>query len=108
REEIFGPVAPITVFDTEEEAVALVNSSEYGLAAAVHSRSESRGLKVATQLCSGMLHINDQTVNNEFQVPFGGMGASGNGSRFGGPANIDEFTQTQWISVMGPGMQYPF
>jgi len=108
REEIFGPVAPITVFDTEEEAVALVNSSEYGLAAAVHSRSESRGLKVATQLCSGMLHINDQTVNNEFQVPFGGMGASGNGSRFGGPANVDEFTQTQWISVMGPGMQYPF
>ncbi|WP_369856904.1 benzaldehyde dehydrogenase [Candidatus Thalassolituus haligoni] len=108
NEEIFGPVAPIMVFDTEEEAIALVNSSEYGLAVAVHSQSESRALSVASKLRAGMVHINDQTVNNEFQVPFGGMGASGNGSRFGGPANIEEFTETQWVSVMGPGMQYPF
>jgi benzaldehyde dehydrogenase (NAD) len=107
-EEIFGPVAPITVFDTEEEAIALVNSSEYGLAAAVHSLSESRAMRVGSKLRAGMVHINDQTVNNEFQVPFGGMGASGNGSRVGGPANIEEFTETQWVSVMGPGMQYPF
>ena len=55
-----------------------------------------------------MVHINDQTVNNEFQVPFGGFGASGNGSRFGGPASFDAFTQTQWLSVMHRGIQYPF
>lgn len=107
-EEIFGPVAPITVFDTDEEAVALVNSSSYGLAAAVHSASIPRAMALASRLETGMVHINDQTVNNEFQVPFGGMGASGNGGRFGGPASFEEFTQTQWVSVMNKGIQYPF
>ena len=107
-DEIFGPVAPITVFDTEEEAVALVNASPYGLAAAIHSANVSRAMAVANQLHTGMIHINDQTVNNEFHVPFGGMGASGNGGRFGGPANLDEFTQTQWVSVMDQPIVYPF
>ncbi|MFW7348414.1 MAG: benzaldehyde dehydrogenase [Pigmentiphaga sp.] len=107
-DEIFGPVAPITVFDTDEEAVALVNSSPYGLAAAIHTRNVQRGMALADRLHTGMIHINDQTVNNEFHVPFGGMGASGNGGRFGGPVNLDEFTQTQWVSVMEQGIQYPF
>lgn len=107
-EEIFGPVAPITTFDSDDEAVALVNGSPYGLAAAVHTRDVQRGLRIAQRLKTGMVHINDQTVNNEFHVPFGGMGASGNGGRFGGPANLEEFTQTQWLSVMEQGMQYPF
>jgi benzaldehyde dehydrogenase (NAD) len=107
-EEIFGPVAPITVFDSDDEAVALVNGSAYGLAAAIHTRQIQRGLAMAQRLRTGMVHINDQTVNNEFHVPFGGMGASGNGGRFGGPANLEEFTQTQWISVMEQGIQYPF
>jgi benzaldehyde dehydrogenase (NAD) len=107
-EEIFGPVAPVTVFDTDDEAVALVNSSPYGLAAAVHGASIPRALAVASRLKAGMVHINDQTVNNEFQVPFGGVGASGNGGRFGGPASFEEFTQSQWISVMHSGIQYPF
>ena len=107
-DEIFGPVAPVTVFDSDEEAITLVNSSPYGLAAAVHSGSVARALALASRLKSGMVHVNDQTVNNEFQVPFGGMGASGNGGRFGGPASFDEFTQSQWISVMERGIQYPF
>ncbi len=107
-DEIFGPVAPITVFDTDEEAAALVNASPYGLAAAIHSASVSRAMAVANQLHTGMIHINDQTVNNEFHVPFGGMGASGNGGRFGGPANLDEFTQSQWVSVMDKPIVYPF
>jgi benzaldehyde dehydrogenase (NAD) len=55
-----------------------------------------------------MVHINDQTVNNEFQVPFGGMGVSGNGGRFGGPASVHEFTQTQWLSTMATPIIYPF
>jgi benzaldehyde dehydrogenase (NAD) len=108
REELFGPVAPVTVFDTEDEAVALVNGSPYGLAAAIHSRSIARAMALASRIKAGMIHINDQTVNNEFQVPFGGMGASGNGGRFGGPANFHEFTQTQWISVTDKPVIYPF
>jgi benzaldehyde dehydrogenase (NAD) len=107
-DEIFGPVAPITVFDTEDEAIELVNASPYGLAAAVHSANVSRAMAVANRLHTGMIHVNDQTVNNEFHVPFGGMGASGNGGRFGGPANLEEFTQTQWVSVMEQPIVYPF
>lgn len=108
KDEIFGPVAPVTLFDSVDEAIELVHASEYGLAAAVHSGSMSVAMSVARRLKSGMIHINDQTVNNEFQVPFGGMGASGNGGRFGGPANVDEFTQTQWISAMDAPIEYPF
>ncbi len=108
HEEIFGPVAPVTVFDSDDEALELVHASDYGLAAAIHSRSRSAAMGIATRLRAGMVHINDQTVNNEFQVPFGGMGASGNGGRFGGPANVEEFTQTQWISELETPIEYPF
>lgn len=108
QDELFGPVAPITAFDTDEEAVELVNRSDYGLSAAIHTASHIRAMAMARAMKTGMIHINDQTVNNEFQVPFGGMGASGNGGRFGGPANIEEFTQTQWISSMDAPITYPF
>jgi benzaldehyde dehydrogenase (NAD) len=108
KEELFGPVAPITVFDSDEEAIALANSSAYGLAAAIHSSSVARASALAERLHSGMVHINDQTVNNEFHVPFGGMGASGNGGRFGGPANVHEFTHSQWVSVLDQPITYPF
>lgn len=107
-EEIFGPVAPITLFDSDEEAINLINASPYGLAAAIHSASTERAQRIAERIKVGMVHINDQTVNNEFQVPFGGMGRSGTSGRFGGPANLDEFTTTQWVSVMEHGIQYPF
>ena len=107
-DEIFGPVAPITVFDTDDEAVALANGSEYGLAAAVHSADLARASGFASRLKTGMVHINDQPVNNEFQVPFGGMGASSSGGRFGGPANVDAFTTTQWVSTMAQPITYPF
>ncbi len=107
-DEIFGPVAPIVVFDTDEEALALANDSQYGLAGAVYSRSISRGLALAQRIRAGMVHVNDQTVNDEAVIPFGGMGASGNGSRFGGAANWDEFTQWQWVTVRDEPKSYPF
>jgi len=107
-DEIFGPVAPVVTFDTDEEALALANDSEYGLAGAVYSRSISRGLAVAERIRSGMVHVNDQTVNDEAIIPFGGMGASGNGSRFGGAANWDEFTQWQWVTVRDEPRSFPF
>lgn len=108
NEELFGPVAPVTTFDDDDEAVELVNRSAYGLCAAIHTRSISRGIAFSQRLKTGMVHINDQTINNEFHVPFGGMGSSGNGGRFGGPANVHEFTQSQWLSVMDQPIIYPF
>jgi benzaldehyde dehydrogenase (NAD) len=107
REEIFGPVAPVVVFDTDDEALELANDSEYGLTGAVYSRSVSRGLALAQRIRSGMVHVNDQTVNDEATIPFGGMGASGNGTRFGGPANWDEFTEWQWVTVRDEPRSFP-
>jgi benzaldehyde dehydrogenase (NAD) len=98
-DEIFGPVAPVIQFDSDDEAVALANSSEYGLAAGVYSRSISRGLSIANRIRAGMVHVNDQTINDEAVIPFGGMGLSGNGSRFGGEANLEAFTEWQWLTV---------
>lgn len=108
QNEIFGPVAPVTVFDTEEEAVSLANSSDYGLAASIHTGSTGQALAIAKRLKTGMVHINDQPINCEPHVPFGGMGASGSGGRFGGQASIEEFTQSQWVSVVEKAAQYPF
>jgi benzaldehyde dehydrogenase (NAD) len=106
--EIFGPVAPVTVFSDDAEAVALANRTEYGLVAAIQTRSVNRGLAMAAQIRAGMVHINDTTVNDEPQAPFGGMGSSGNGGRHGGHANWDEFTQWQWVTARDEAVVYPF
>ena len=98
-DETFGPVAPVVGFDSDDEAVALANDSEYGLAAGVYSRSISRGLAIANRIRAGMVHVNDQTINDEAIIPFGGMGISGNGGRFGGEASLEAFTQWQWVTV---------
>ena len=108
KEEIFGPVAPVIGFDSDAEAIALANDSDYGLSAAIHSGNLVRANAMANAINAGMVHINDQTVNNEYQVPFGGMKSSGNSGRFGGPANLDEFTERKWISTMATPIQYPF
>jgi benzaldehyde dehydrogenase (NAD) len=107
-DEVFGPVAPVVVFDTDEEALALANDSEYGLAGAVYSRSISRGLALAQRIRAGMVHVNDQTINDEAIIPFGGMGASGNGSRYGGEANLDTFTDWQWVTVRDEPKSFPY
>ncbi|WP_454838129.1 MULTISPECIES: benzaldehyde dehydrogenase [Pseudomonas] len=107
NDEIFGPVAVVVPFDTDEEAVALANDTEYGLSAAVLSRDVGRALKLGEQLRVGLLHINDQTVNDEVINPFGGVGASGNGTSIGGAANWEEFTQWQWLTVKGEAPAYP-
>ncbi|WP_375187215.1 benzaldehyde dehydrogenase [Sphingobium yanoikuyae] len=108
REEIFGPVAVITTFADDAEAVKLANQTEYGLSAAILSRNVSRALALGEQLHTGLLHINDQTVNDEVVNPFGGVGASGNGSAIGGPANWEEFTEWQWVTIKGEAPAYPF
>ncbi|MER5434114.1 benzaldehyde dehydrogenase [Streptomyces sp. NPDC002588] len=101
REEIFGPVAPVVAFRTDTEAVEIANDTEYGLTAAVHSRSLPRATALAGQLRTGMVHINDVTAKDAANAPFGGMGASGNGSRIGGTANLEQFTQWRWTTMPG-------
>jgi len=107
-EEMFGPVAAIARFSSDDEAVALANQTEYGLSAGVISGSTSRAMKIGNRLRTGLLHINDQTVADEPHVPFGGVGASGNGSRIGGAANWEEFTAWQWVTIQDEARAYPF
>ncbi|MBN8440655.1 MAG: benzaldehyde dehydrogenase [Thauera sp.] len=107
EEEIFGPVACITGFDTDDEAVMLANRTEYGLSAGVISNSVGRALEIGNRLRTGLLHINDQTVADDVVNPFGGVGASGNGTSIGGPANWEEFTQWQWVTIRGSAQAYP-
>ena len=107
-EEIFGPVVAITSIASDDEAVQLANHNEYGLSAGVFSAYVGRAIAVGNRLNTGLLHINDQTVADEPHVPFGGSGASGNGTRIGGPANWDEFTQWQWMTIKDKPNPYPF
>lgn len=107
EEEIFGPVIAITEFNTDEEAVELANRTDYGLSAAVISSSVARAISVGNRLKTGLLHINDQTVNDDVVNPFGGRGISGNGTNIGGPANWEEFTQWQWVTIKGAATPYP-
>jgi benzaldehyde dehydrogenase (NAD) len=107
--EVFGPVAPVTRFSTIEEAAKLAADSEYGLSLGILTRDVMKGLALAERIPTGLVHINDQTVNDEAQVPFGGTAASGTGSRFGGgAANVEAFTETRWVTVRGEIPAYPF
>jgi benzaldehyde dehydrogenase (NAD) len=108
-EEIFGPVAPVVAFDSVDEAVELAAGTEYGLSLGILTKDVYRGLEIAERIPAGLVHINDQTVNDEATIPFGGVGASGNGGRLGGPqANLEAFTETQWVTVRGDLPAYPF
>ncbi|WP_395065819.1 benzaldehyde dehydrogenase [Paraburkholderia silvatlantica] len=107
-EEIFGPVASVIPFDTDDEAVDLANRTEYGLSAGVISASVGRAMAIGERLHTGLLHINDQTVADEVINPFGGTGASGNGTSVGGPADWEQYTHWQWVTVKDAVPQYPF
>jgi len=98
-EEIFGPVAPVVVVSDENEAVEVANMTEYGLVTSVYTGSVSRGSALADRLATGIVHINDPTIDDNAFVPFGGRGASGNGHRHGVEQNWEEFTQWQWLTV---------
>ena len=107
REEIFGPIVSVTSFGADDEAVALANDTEYGLSAGILTRDVARGRRIAERLKVGLVHVNDQTVNDDGLMPMGGRGASGNGSRHGGPANWDEFSQWQWLTLRDTPPNYP-
>ncbi|MBF0672547.1 MAG: benzaldehyde dehydrogenase [Salinibacterium sp.] len=107
-EEIFGPVAPVIKFSTVDEAIALASDTEYGLSLGILG-DVGMAMRIADAIPSGIVHINEQTVADESNAPFGGVAASGTGSRFGGAqANIEAFTETQWLTVRGEIAGYPF
>lgn len=106
-EETFGPVVSLTEVNDADEAVAIANNTAYGLSAAVVTRDFAKGLSVAERIESGIVHINDQTVGDEPQMPFGGVKDSGWG-RFGGRAALEEFTELRWISMQCTPRHYPF
>jgi len=98
RVETFGPVASIEVVRSAEEAVERANATTYGLSAGIITSDPDRGLALAQQVEAGIVHVNDQPVADEPQMPFGGVKESGFG-RFGGSAAINEFTELHWVTV---------
>ena len=97
KEEVFGPVAPIAGFDTEEEGLAAANDTEYGLAAYIYTKSLDRALRVAEGLEAGMVGVNRGVISDP-AAPFGGVKESGIG-REGAHEGLMEFLETQYVSV---------
>jgi acyl-CoA reductase-like NAD-dependent aldehyde dehydrogenase len=107
RVETFGPVAAVEVVDGADEAVQRANDTSYGLAAGVLTGDPDRGLALADRLQVGIVHVNDQPVHDEPQMPFGGVKDSGWG-RFGGDAAVQEFTELKWVTVQRGTRPFPF
>ncbi|WP_151086786.1 aldehyde dehydrogenase family protein [Hymenobacter baengnokdamensis] len=106
RNEIFGPVAVLIPFKDDQEMLKLANELDFGLSGALHTRNVDRGVQLARQVETGMIHVNDQSVNDEPNAPFGGERESGLG-RFGGEWVMDEMTRVQWVTVQHEPRQYP-
>ncbi|WP_405665922.1 aldehyde dehydrogenase family protein [Streptomyces sp. NBC_01166] len=107
-EEVFGPVAPVVAYETVDEAVDIINSSEHGLSVSILTGNAFAAWELADRIESGAVHINDQTVDDEAVAPFGGTKASGTGGRFGGRASLDTFSDVQWITAQAQIERYPF
>jgi benzaldehyde dehydrogenase (NAD) len=98
----------ITTFRNDEEAIALPNTTEYGLVAAVVSADLARAQRIADRLHSGVVHIYDQTVLYGVYSPIGGVGDSGNGFGYGTVSNADLFSEWPWITTRSQIPAYPF
>lgn len=107
QNEMFGPAVCVMPFDTPEEAVHIANESPFGLSGAIHTRDVEYGAELAKQIDSGMVHVNDATINDEPLVAFGGEKASGVG-RLNGKWALEEFTTLKWVSVQHKPRHYPF
>lgn len=106
-EESFGPMLSIIRAQDEEDAIRIANDSKYGLSSAVFSKDFNKAMAIARRIESGICHINSPTVQDEAQMPFGGVKDSGYG-RFGSKAAIQEFTELRWITNQSGPRHYPF
>ncbi len=106
-EELFGPVVAVIRASGDADAIRIANDTPFGLSASVFTTDTARGVRVASQIESGMCHVNGPTVHDEANMPFGGVKDSGYG-RFGGRAAIAEFTDLRWITVQTEPRHYPF
>jgi aldehyde dehydrogenase (NAD+) len=105
--ELFAPIATIIKAQTDNEAIDIANDTTHGLSSSIFTSDLVRGEELALQIDSGMTHLNDQTVNDAPNIPFGGNKASGLG-RFGNPWVVEEFTVTKWVSVQTKERHFPF
>lgn len=105
--ELFAPIATIIKAETDNEAIEIANDTTHGLSSSIFTSDLVRGEELALQIDSGMTHLNDQTVNDAPNIPFGGNKASGLG-RFGNPWVVEEFTVTKWVSVQTKERHFPF
>jgi acyl-CoA reductase-like NAD-dependent aldehyde dehydrogenase len=107
QEETFGPVAIVDIVDDADDAVRRANQSVYGLTAGMITGDAERGMAIAERLDAGIIHINDQPIQDEPQMPFGGVKDSGWG-RFGVTFAPEEFTDTHWVTVKSRQRTFPF
>ena len=105
--EHFGPIAPVIPFSDVDEAVELANDTEYGLSGSVHAGDVGAGKRIAERMETGMVHVNDQPINDEAHVPFSGTGASGVGG-YNAEDFLDEVTEKKWISLQHEPREFPF
>jgi aldehyde dehydrogenase (NAD+) len=106
QNEIFGPIAPIIKAKDVEDAIKIANDSRNGLSGSVFTEDRHLGTEVAKRIETGMIHVNDQSVNDESHIPFGGEKESGIG-RFNGEWAIEKFTTVKWIGVQNGYRDFP-
>ena len=104
-EETFGPVLVAQPVDDADEAVAIANSTRYGLSAGLITSDNQRGFALARRIDAGVVHVNDQTIADEPQLPLGGIKDSGWGRS--GPQSMADFTEIQWITTRDGTGTYP-
>ncbi|SDF77770.1 Acyl-CoA reductase [Lentzea fradiae] len=107
REEIFGPAVVVVPVADDDEAVAIANDTEHGLTAGIITEDSRRGLGLARRIRTGIVHVGNQTVDDEPQAPFGGVKASGYG-RFGGRWGVEAFSATRWVTIASEHAHFPF
>ncbi len=107
REEVFGPVASLVVAADADDALRLANDTPYGLSGGILTGDLQKGLELAERMDTGAVHVNDSSLHDEAQAPFGGVKDSGYGKHGGIPC-IEEFTELKWVTYQKTPRQYPF